>query len=60
MHIGVAAIYGPLIWIVMSFVVIQLLTGRSPTYRARSSRDASIFNGGAFITRWIGTTVPRR
>jgi hypothetical protein len=33
--IGVAAIYGPFIWIVMSFVVIQLLTGRSPTIAPR-------------------------
>ena len=33
--IGVAAVYGPLIWLVMSFGVIQLLTGRSPTIAPR-------------------------
>jgi hypothetical protein len=31
----VAALYGPLIWIVMSFVVIPLLTGRPPTITVR-------------------------
>jgi hypothetical protein len=33
--IGIAAIYGPIIWIVMSFVVIPFFTGRPPavTYR---------------------------
>jgi hypothetical protein len=33
--IGVAAIYGPLIWTIMSFVVIQSLTGRAPTIAPR-------------------------
>jgi hypothetical protein len=33
--IGVAAIYGPLIWMVMSLVVIPRLTGRPPTVNAR-------------------------
>lgn len=33
--IGVAAIYGPVIWTVMSFVVIHSLTGRAPTMNGR-------------------------
>jgi hypothetical protein len=33
--IGVAAIYGPLIWMVMSLIVIPLLTGRPPTVNTR-------------------------
>lgn len=33
--VGVAALYGPLIWMVMSFVVIPTLTGRPPTINAR-------------------------
>jgi hypothetical protein len=33
--VAVAAVYGPLVWIVMSFVVIPRLTGRPPTITAR-------------------------
>jgi hypothetical protein len=33
--LGVAALYGPAIWLVMSFVVIAPLTGRPPTINAR-------------------------
>src|SRR5207248_1066238 len=33
--IGVAAIYGPAIWLVMSLAVIPLLTGRSPSFTLR-------------------------
>jgi hypothetical protein len=32
---GVATLYGPLIWIVMSFLVIRTLTGRPPTTNFR-------------------------
>jgi hypothetical protein len=33
--IGVAAVYGPMIWLVMSWVVIPQLTGRPPTITVR-------------------------
>ena len=33
--LGVAALYGPAIWMVMSFVVIPTATGRPPTINAR-------------------------
>jgi len=33
--LAVAAIYGPMIWLVMSIVVIPHFTGRAPTYAAR-------------------------
>jgi uncharacterized membrane protein YagU involved in acid resistance len=33
--VGVAALYGPLIWLVMSLVVIPTLTGRPPTFALR-------------------------
>jgi hypothetical protein len=33
--VGVAAVYGPVIWIVMSLVVIRTLTGRPPMITAR-------------------------
>jgi hypothetical protein len=33
--IGVAMVYGPLIWLVMSWVVIPQLTGRPPTITVR-------------------------
>jgi hypothetical protein len=33
--LAVACVYGPIIWLVMSFGVIALLTGRSPTYSYR-------------------------
>ena len=33
--IGVAGVYGPLIWLVMSWVVIPQLTGRPPTITVR-------------------------
>jgi hypothetical protein len=32
---GVAAVYGPVVWIVMSFAVIPALTGQPPTPNAR-------------------------
>ena len=32
---GVAAVYGPLIWIVMSMVVIRIATGRPPAITSR-------------------------
>lgn len=33
--VGVSAVYGPAIWIVMSFLVIRTLTGRPPTINDR-------------------------
>jgi len=33
--LGVAALYGPAVWLVMSFVVIPRFTGRPPTINAR-------------------------
>ena len=33
--VAAAAVYGPLVWIVMSFVVVPALTGRPPTVGAR-------------------------
>ena len=33
--IAVASVYGPIVWMVMSFVVIQLLTDRPPTINFR-------------------------
>ena len=33
--LGVAALYGPSIWIIMSFLVIRTLTGRPPTINDR-------------------------
>jgi hypothetical protein len=33
--LGVATLYGPSIWIIMSFLVIQTLTGRPPTINFR-------------------------
>ena len=33
--VGVAALYGPFIWLVMSLVVIPTLTGRPPTFALR-------------------------
>jgi hypothetical protein len=33
--VAVAAVYGPLVWIVMSFVIIPRLTGHPPTIGAR-------------------------
>ena len=33
--VGVAAVYGPLVWVVMSFGVIPLLTGRPPSVTTR-------------------------
>jgi len=33
--IAVAAVYGPLIWIVMSFAIVPLLTHRPPTINSR-------------------------
>jgi hypothetical protein len=33
--IAIAAVYGPIIWIVMSFVVIPFFTGRPPTITYR-------------------------
>ena len=33
--VAVSAVYGPVIWMIMSFVVIPRLTGRPPTINAR-------------------------
>jgi hypothetical protein len=33
--VGVAAVYGPVIWLVMSLVVIRTFTGRPPTFNGR-------------------------
>ena len=33
--IGVAAAYGPIIWLIMSFVVVPTLVGRAPTINLR-------------------------
>ncbi|MDB4882432.1 MAG: hypothetical protein JWL95_1198, partial [Gemmatimonadetes bacterium] len=33
--VGVAVVYGPIVWIVMSLAVIPLLTGRPPTITVR-------------------------
>ena len=33
--LAVAAVYGPLVWMVMSFAVVPALTGRPPTVTAR-------------------------
>jgi hypothetical protein len=33
--LGVATLYGPAVWIIMSFLVIQRLTGRPPTINFR-------------------------
>jgi hypothetical protein len=33
--LGIATLYGPAIWVVMSFVVIARFTGRPPTITAR-------------------------
>jgi hypothetical protein len=62
--IGVAAIYGPLIWIIMSFGVIQMLTGRAPTIAPRwfvqlfAHIPFVALPIVAMVSRRIGATAP--
>jgi len=54
----VAAIYGPLIWVVMSMVVIRMATGRAPaiTYRWW----IQFFGHAVFVALPIVTMISRR
>lgn len=54
---GVAVIYGPLIWLVMSCVVIPLLTGRPPTINVRWW--VQLFGHIPFVALPIVATIAR-